>query len=55
MQQVLHPIGRYGQPQEVSSLIAFLASDAAAFIAGVTIAVDGGGANVTPGTAKLWW
>lgn len=36
------PLGRLGTPQEVSGLIAFLASPAGAYITGATIAVDGG-------------
>ena len=37
-----HPLGRVGQPREVAELIAFLASEQAAWITGVTIPVDGG-------------
>lgn len=36
------PLGRMGRPEEVGELIAFLASDAAAYITGQTIRVDGG-------------
>jgi NAD(P)-dependent dehydrogenase (short-subunit alcohol dehydrogenase family) len=36
------PLGRMGQPQEVAKLIAFLASDDAAFITGALMAIDGG-------------
>jgi len=37
-----HALGRYGEPKEVATTIAFLASDAASFITGATIPVDGG-------------
>ncbi|XOB97670.1 3-oxoacyl-[acyl-carrier-protein] reductase [Deinococcota bacterium DY0809b] len=36
------PAGRFGRPEEVAGLVAFLASDAAAYINGQTIAIDGG-------------
>lgn len=38
----LHPIGRLGQPEEVSNLICFLLSENASFITGSYHLVDGG-------------
>jgi len=43
------PLGRFGTESEVSAAIAFLLSDAAAFITGTTLRVDGGRPNVRPG------
>jgi NAD(P)-dependent dehydrogenase (short-subunit alcohol dehydrogenase family) len=37
-----HPLGRPGDPVEIADLIFFLASDAASWITGETIAIDGG-------------
>lgn len=34
--------GRFGEPQEVAAAVAFLASDAASWITGATLEVDGG-------------
>jgi 3-oxoacyl-[acyl-carrier protein] reductase len=36
------PLGRFGQPEEVAGLVAFLASDRASYIAGASIDVGGG-------------
>ena len=36
------PLGRFGQPDEVAGLVAFLASDRASYIAGASIDVGGG-------------
>lgn len=36
------PLGRYGKPEEVANVIAFLASDEAAYITGQVMVVDGG-------------
>jgi acetoacetyl-CoA reductase len=36
------PVGRLGKPEEIAALVAFLASDDAAFITGANIAANGG-------------
>jgi NAD(P)-dependent dehydrogenase (short-subunit alcohol dehydrogenase family) len=37
------PIGRIGQPEDVAEAALYLASDAASFVTGTTLVVDGGG------------
>lgn len=41
-----NPLGRLGQPREIGQVAAFLASDAASFITGAELFVDGGMAQV---------
>lgn len=36
------PLGRFGKPEEIAALCAFLCSDGGAYITGQTITVDGG-------------
>ena len=36
------PLGRIGNPSDVASLVAFLASEGAGYITGQTLVVDGG-------------
>jgi len=38
----LHPIGRWGMPEEVAEAAVWLCSDAASFITGTTLLIDGG-------------
>lgn len=37
-----HPLGRVGRPEEVAEVVLFLASDAAAWMTGGTLPIDGG-------------
>ena len=36
------PVGRMGEPAEVAAVVAHLLSDAASFVSGIDILVDGG-------------
>ena len=38
----LHPLGRLGTPEEVAEVVVWLCSDAASFVTGHTMTVDGG-------------
>lgn len=42
LNQDLIPLSRYGKPEELANMAAFLLSDKASFITGTTIPVDGG-------------
>ena len=38
----LHPIGRMGKPEEIAEAVVWLCSDAASFVVGHPMLVDGG-------------
>lgn len=45
----LHPLGRLGEPEDVARAITYLASDAASWLTGVVLPVDGGALGATAG------
>jgi NAD(P)-dependent dehydrogenase (short-subunit alcohol dehydrogenase family) len=44
--KTLHPVGRFGKPEEVAAAVMYLCSDLAGFITGTGIVLDGGASAV---------
>ena len=47
------PMGRFGKPEEVASVVMFLASRAASYMTGTTVFVDGGLTAISPTGIKI--
>jgi NAD(P)-dependent dehydrogenase (short-subunit alcohol dehydrogenase family) len=50
---VMHPLGRPGQPSDCSALISYIASDACAWMTGQCIGLDGGRSLCVPAAKDL--
>jgi NAD(P)-dependent dehydrogenase (short-subunit alcohol dehydrogenase family) len=48
------PLDRIGEPEDIAKAALFLASDAAGFITGHSLPVDGGNLAMNAGGSKLW-
>ena len=48
------PLGRLGEPEDVAKAVVFLASDAAEWITGVLLPVDGGNLALNGGGDRVW-
>ena len=42
----LHPIGRFGKPEEIAAAVMWLCSDLSAFVTGTGVVLDGGASAV---------
>ncbi|WP_108882441.1 glucose 1-dehydrogenase [Anderseniella sp. Alg231-50] len=43
-----HPVGRFGQPEDIANMVSWLASDEAAYVSGQCFTVDGGMTAASP-------
>ena len=49
-----HPLHRFGVPEDVVGPVIFLASDAAGFVTGTILPVDGGNLALNAGGSLTW-
>jgi NAD(P)-dependent dehydrogenase (short-subunit alcohol dehydrogenase family) len=42
----LHPIGRFGKPEEIAAAVIWLCSDLSAFVTGTGVVLDGGASAI---------
>ena len=43
-----HPVGRFGQPEDIANIISWLASDQSTYVSGECFTVDGGMTAASP-------
>lgn len=43
-----HPVGRFGKPEDIANMVAWLASDQSAYVTGECFTVDGGMTAASP-------
>ncbi|UWQ93883.1 SDR family oxidoreductase (plasmid) [Rhodobacteraceae bacterium M382] len=43
-----HPVGRFGRPEDIANMVAWLASDQSAYVSGECLTVDGGMTAASP-------
>ena len=44
----MHPVNRFGQPEDIANIVAWLASDQSTYVTGESFTVDGGLTAASP-------